>query len=398
MKEYDGVFIPEEKTVNDLKKIYDYYRIEEGRDDFVRQGNAYAHPQCRQAETMDIIDLLFEQQNIKDSRETRQKVRDNNTAFFRSEFERINEENPEWNEWGYWEEYDVDGCVEEPDAPKVHVLMRRLRDSFAKGPHPTIIIIPTGGLIFNDPWGFANAPVTKYLKCQSVIVQFRSTVDAQYPAAVNDLHAVYQWIVDHAEELNVDLDRIVLYGTSSGGHLAAALPFRLKRYNWCGGKMLRGVVVDDGFFDDRETTRSMRVLSKIWCGLTNRAANMLYMGDNFASGFIGPEAYANHATVEECKGLPPYHIYEGQDNCGCDPGLEFVKKLNEAGVYCSFFMCGGSTHVRPVREDDPTQLVFLNNDGVKEYAPRSGCDGSALVENFIVGSVKDFFEYDLRRQ
>lgn len=395
--EYDGIYVPEEQTIDELKEIYSYYRIEEGRDDFVRQGNAYAHPQCKQQNTLDIMEALFAQQNIQDSQETRKKVRDDDTEFWKSQFERKNEDNPQWGKWGYWEEYEVDGCVEELDAPKVHVLMRRLRDNFAQGPYPTLFVIPTGGLIFNSPWNFASAPLAEYLKCQIIVPEFRSTCDAKYPAAVNDLHAVYQWMVEHASELNVDLDRVVVYGTSSGGHLAAALPFRLKRYNWCGGSMVRGVVVDDGFFDDRETTRSMRTLAKTWCGLTNRAANMLYMGENFASGFIGPEAYANHATVEECKGLPPYQIYEGQDNCGCDPGLEFTKKLNEAGVFCSFLMCGGANHIKPTREGESAYFPVLSLTDISKFEPHDGFDGAAIIENYIVGAIQEFFQSDLRR-
>lgn len=82
----------------------------------------------------------------------------------------------------------------------------------------------------------------------------------------------------------------------------------------------------------------MRSIGKSWSGLFNRAANMCYMGNNFASGFIGPEAYANHATVEECRGLCPYIFQIQQDDCGSDHTLEFVSKLGQADVYCSLIM------------------------------------------------------------
>ena len=186
----------------------------------------------------------------------------------------------------------------------------------------------------------------------------------------------------------------MIEGLSSGGHLAAALPFRLKRYNWCGGPMPRGIATLDGHYDDRESTRSMRQLGYDWNGLVNRGANMRYMGTNFASGFIGPEAYANHATIEECKGLPPYAIYVNQDCPSCDPTLEFMHKLNEAGVYCSLYMGGGCTHETPPEMFERV-AVFMSRE--TDYTPTPGNDWIARMETFFIGNIRDFLEYDLRR-
>lgn len=93
-------------------------------------------------------------------------------------FDQANLDHPEWEEFGWWEEYDdIPGCPEEPDAPKLHALVRRLRENEAKGPFPTILVIPTGALFFNDIWLFSNATITKYLGAQTVIPKFRSLVD-----------------------------------------------------------------------------------------------------------------------------------------------------------------------------------------------------------------------------
>lgn len=302
-----------------------------------------------------------------------------------------------------WKEYRTDkGCPEEPGMTGIRVLVATPKDRKEDEKLPAVFCISGGGLVAGgDAAQSAFLGRTVIADSGEAAIQvcfdYRIANVAPYPAAVNDCHVVYAWMIEHAEELHIDTDRIVLWGTSSGGHLSLCTAFRLKRYDWCGAPMPRGVVVDDGMFDDFETTRSMRVISKTWCGLTNRAANMLYMGDNFASGFVGPEAYANHATVEECRNLPPYLIYEGQDNPGADPGLEFAKKLNEAGVQCTMFMWGGTTHSRPAREDNALILPFLNLNIQSEYQPRTGCDGAALIENFIVGGVKDMLAYDMRR-
>lgn len=390
----DGTYEVPQKVVEDLKKVYPYFRIEPGRDDFVRHGNEFAHPFAAEAMSMDVAAAI---EGMRSPDKTKEQMRGERQALIdanKQYWDQIDAEHPEFEKYGYWEEYDVDGCAEEPDAPKVHVVVRRLRESFKKGPYPVVLFIPVSGLYQADPWTAANAPITKYLGCQLIVPWIRVFPDAEYPAAVNDLHAVYQWMIENAEKLEIDADRIVIIGGSSGGHLAAALPFRLKRYNWCGGPMPRGVVTMDSFYDDRETTRSMRTLYKSWDGLANRLTNMRYMGMNFASGFIGPEAYANHATIDECRGLPPYAIYQNQDCPGCDPAIEFMQKLNEAGVFCSFYMGGGTTHV-----GNPNvrvwQLFCATGDS---YEPTVGIDAVARMDAFYVGHITDFLQYDFRRQ
>ena len=238
-KQKKGIFYDAAQTVEDMRKLISWFRIEDCRTDMVRFGNEFAHPLGADALSMDTSADIAARTNIT-APETFPQLREEVQNGSKRAFDQANLDHPEWEEFGWWEEYDdIPGCPEEPDAPKLHALVRRLRENEAKGPFPTILVIPTGALFFNDIWLFSNATITKYLGAQTVIPKFRSLVDAPYPAAVNDLHATYQWMIDNAQALNIDTDRIVIYGMSSGGHLASALPFRLKRYGWCGGHMRR---------------------------------------------------------------------------------------------------------------------------------------------------------------
>lgn len=228
-KQKKGIFYDAAQTVEDMRKLISWFRIEDCRTDMVRFGNEFAHPLGADALSMDTSAGIAARTNIT-APETFPQLREEVQNGSKRAFDQANLDHPEWEEFGWWEEYDdIPGCPEEPDAPKLHALVRRLRENEAKGPFPTILVIPTGALFFNDIWLFSNATITKYLGAQTVIPKFRSLVDAPYPAAVNDLHATYQWMIDNAQALNIDTDRIVIYGMSSGGHLASALPFRLKR-------------------------------------------------------------------------------------------------------------------------------------------------------------------------
>lgn len=56
---------------------------------------------------------------------------------------------------------------------------------------------------------------------------YRWSTEARWPAQLNDVKTAIRWLRAHAEDLNVDHERIAISGNSSGGHLAlmaAAVP------------------------------------------------------------------------------------------------------------------------------------------------------------------------------
>lgn len=64
-------------------------------------------------------------------------------------------------------------------------------------------------------------------------VEYRMTGEALAPAAVEDCRCALLYLIQHAKELNIDVDKIVVMGSSAGGHLA----------------LLTGLIGDDHTFD-----------------------------------------------------------------------------------------------------------------------------------------------------
>ena len=269
------------------------------------------------------------------------------------------------------EDYTISGCPEEPDAATVIRVTRKKNKKTKKS--RVLFYIMGGALVSRDPDIQPFEQYCEKFNCVTVSVLFRRSWEAPYPAAVNDLHAGYKWVVDNAEMLGVDPEKIVLHGHSSGGHLATALAFRLKRY----GYRPRGVVAvlpqtDDRFGDGCAS----HIYNGAWDAVSQKYALAQYMGKNSDSSLIGPEALANHATVKDCIGYPPLFLHAAELDPDRDFNRAFYGKVLEAKSFAEYHCWGGSDH----------GCIVL---GGSPYADRF----CALVD----ANVEDCFQYDLRR-
>ena len=93
------------------------------------------------------------------------------------------------------------------------------------GPLPTLVYFFGGG------WTLGSVETADGIcrrlanatPCQVVTVGYRLAPEHPFPAAVLDCHAATRWLAEHAVDLGVDPDRLVVGGDSAGGNLAAAV-------------------------------------------------------------------------------------------------------------------------------------------------------------------------------
>ena len=239
--------------------------------------------------------------------------------------------------------YDVPGCPEEPDTgTKAYVVLPKSLKNKKK--QRVLFLIPGGAMMLCSPVNHAR-PITEYaekFECMVVSPLYRTSLDAPYPAAVNDIHAVYQWLMNNAKELGVNTNKIVLSGVSSGAGLAAALPFRLMRYGYWN---VRGVVADNPITDDREMYPSSELHNVCWDGKDAHVAYRMWLGYNHGSARVSPEALANHAKVEDCIGYPPLFIHSNEFDPDSDYSRDFFGKVKAAHSFAEFHGWGGVGHV-----------------------------------------------------
>jgi len=88
-------------------------------------------------------------------------------------------------------------------------------------PLPTLIFIHGGGWTGGTKEG-RDLAILPYLDMgmNVVNVEYRLARVAQAPAAVEDCRCALRWLIQHAKEYGVDVNKIVVSGDSAGGHLA----------------------------------------------------------------------------------------------------------------------------------------------------------------------------------
>jgi acetyl esterase/lipase len=89
-------------------------------------------------------------------------------------------------------------------------------------PTPVVIFIHGGGWVQGTKEGSMVRGVLPYIAMgYSVVnVEYRLANVSLAPAAIEDCRCALRWVVAHAKDYNLDVNRIVISGESAGGHLA----------------------------------------------------------------------------------------------------------------------------------------------------------------------------------
>jgi len=234
----------------------------------------------------------------------------------------------------------------EPGAAPVSVLVRTPNGD-DKSRFPAIFYIPGGGLTLSEPKMFTQQIIQLSAAHKAVVVspKYRVAPRWQYPAALNDLHSVLKWMVDNAGKLNIDTDRIIIFGGSSGGHLAAALTHRLKRMGYPNDVRPRAQILFVPVLDDRSFEPSRRINSGSWTPEEENKAWKAWLGDLFNRADVPPEAGPGHAVGDDFKGLPPAFIHTSEHDGDRDDVIRYAKGLLDAGVFCDLHLWGGFSHL-----------------------------------------------------
>ena len=176
---------------------------------------------------------------------------------------------------------------------------------------------------------FVTRALSLVVKFGAVLVapDYRLSRKAAFPAGLRDCYAALLYLKDHAEELGVRPDQIMVGGESAGGGMTAALcmlahdrqevriAFQMPLYP---------------MLDDRDTPSSRDNRAPNWNTKKNHRAWKRYLREAYGTDIVS--CYAAPARRKDYSGLPPCYTYVGDIEPFYAETLEYVKHLKEAGV------------------------------------------------------------------
>ena len=208
------------------------------------------------------------------------------------------------------------------------LILRPLAQS--KTPVPGVLWVHGGGYQAGSAKDiFATRALSLVVKFGAVLVapDYRLSKKHPYPAALHDCWAALLYLKEHAEELGVRSDQIMVGGESAGGGMAAALCMLARD---TGGVNIAFQMPLYPMLDDRDTPSNADNHAPNWDSRRNRKAWKRYLRDAYGTDLV--PVYAAPARCRDYRGLPPCYTYVGDIEPFYSETVDYVRRLNEAGV------------------------------------------------------------------
>lgn len=218
---------------------------------------------------------------------------------------------------GFWTrasalDYKVEGNIHYDKYPETVLdLIEPAAPALAN--RPGVLVIHGGGWVEGEKnWMFVDycLPLVRH-GFVVANVEYRLANTAPAPAAVNDVLQAAQWFHDHAAQYKVDANRIVVTGSSAGGHLALMVGMAPAAANLGPSVKVAGVIDFFGIADvpDQLEGPNARAYAPLWIIEQPNRMDL---------------ARAMSPTTYVRKGLPPILALHGD----ADPVVPYAQSVN----------------------------------------------------------------------
>jgi acetyl esterase/lipase len=243
----------------------------------------------------------------------------------------------------------VPGLDGDPDIP-----LLVCAPAGAPASRPALYYVHGGGFFCNDHrTGLDQVLETaERFGATLISVGYRLAPEHPYPAQINDAYAGLLWAAEHADELGIDPERIIVTGSSAGGGLSAALALTVRDK---GGPRLLGQLLMCPMLDDRNDSASAFQMDGVdfWNRSFNGFGWSSLLGE--AQGGADVPQYAAPARATDLADLPPAFLDVGSAECLRDEVLAYADRIWQAGGKAELHVWPGGIHA--FDRDDPEARI-----------------------------------------
>ena len=159
-----------------------------------------------------------------------------------------------------------------------------------------------------------------------IMPDYTRSVEQPYPRGLEDCYVALKYVYDHADELGIAKDKIIVGGDSAGGGLTVALCLLARDRHEV---KIAGQIPLYPMIDCRETESSRDNSAPVWDSRSNALAWDIYLRD---VDRYDPPIYASPSRETNYEGMPPCITFVGE----LDPFLaetrEYVGRLRDEGI------------------------------------------------------------------
>ncbi len=257
--------------------------------------------------------------------------------------------------------------IDSPQGKKINMYVFRPKNYKEGEKTPVVYFIHGGGYHFGNTSMDESKIQGVADGCNVTVVSPDYTLtldpDYKYPMELEEVYAGLLYVYQHADELNVDKDNIIIEGESAGGGLTA----RLGLYNKDKGEVpLKGQVLIYPMLDYRTGGKDDIYNNEFAGEFIWTKENNVYGWGNLIKGqdkeltdeemiYFSPAV----ATVEQLKGLPQTFMIVGSLDLFCDEDMDYAQKLMEAGIFTELYVEPGVPHAYEYAEWTPQADRFF---------------------------------------
>ena len=163
---------------------------------------------------------------------------------------------------------------------------------------------------------------------QILAIDFRLAPEYPFPASLNDTLAAWHWLVDNAEQIDGDQQRLAVGGDSAGANLASVTANRVSAAGDAvrpAAQLLLFPVTDHPSAGHASYTEC-----GTGCGLD--ASVMCWFWDQYVSGVSAADVNVSPLRLEKVPSLAPTLVATAEHDPLRDEGIAYAEKLRAAGV------------------------------------------------------------------
>ncbi|MEX0986034.1 MAG: alpha/beta hydrolase [Bacteroidales bacterium] len=215
-----------------------------------------------------------------------------------------------------------------------------------KTPTPLILFIHGGGFMFGsiEEYDMAVKKLARITGNIIISVDYSLAPDHPFPAALDDIYAVKDWIIQNRKKLGMKGDKITVMGDSAGGNLATVLSLRSRDEN------LDHILCQILYYPPT-TFKEIEFPSRLYF-LRDERRNYL-LSEEFVKAIKTnylPESvedsnpYVSPLEADLTGNIPPVLIINAQVDPLRDEGRRYASKLSDAGQEVTYIEYDGMIH------------------------------------------------------